>query len=384
MAFIGAVLGFTFNLAGVIVPVAFAIKDAIPKEAGISMVSILTGDGTTKNPLRDAGGTVPHIALWDNNGQRLAQYHSKNSEKMVQGGKPTMISLAHTQNGNKFADPYYVMLSQLDTDAVCIASVQVSNGAITGTFYGDTGFSCGQSWFYSSRQLGAELVTPKCVWLDGDHSNGLNARAMSFHLNDMIPSNDKINMYSKNNDYLCKSTPRFSYWGNLLPDAIIPFFNPPLEYNTDDKSGGEGADVDPDLALDKIVYDKGVFMKQGEKTAHRRNNRPGISPETNSTRQGANHDPSHLVITEMDGQSAKELCEHPNSYGWDLVSIKDNYYCDMTEKEIYNLCDEVTKSNCFDLQRKVLVGHGGISARGEVSQDGVPMKKYDTSAHWKN
>lgn len=123
----------------------------------------------------------------------------------------------------------YVMLSQQEYDAICISSIQVSNGVISGTWYGNTGHMCGMDWFLSSRRLGESFVTPECVWLDADHTDGLKAKALSFHLNDMIASSDKLDMYTKNEDYICKSTPRFSWWGNLLPDGIIPFFTPPLQ-----------------------------------------------------------------------------------------------------------------------------------------------------------
>lgn len=61
------------------------------------------------------------------------------------------------------ADPYYVMLSQLDNDAICISVVIVSNSKISGAFYGDTGYKYGQSWFASENRSGSDFEAPRCV-----------------------------------------------------------------------------------------------------------------------------------------------------------------------------------------------------------------------------
>lgn len=372
--------GFALDLAGVLVPIGIAIADGLQTKAGPqTTVSIVVGDGNATSPLSGAGGTVPHVALWDNNGNRIGQWHPSGNDDKVWQDSQRVITVDHNQNGGKDADPLYVMLSQLDTDAVCISAIQVSNGIISGSFYGDTGFTCGQSWFYSTRAMGDSFITPKCVWLDADHTNDINARAVSFHVNDLIPATDKLDEYSANTDYLCKSSPRFSFWGNLLPNGIPPFFDPPLQYQIDSVSGGQGADVDPDLVIDKVTYDKSVYMYQGEPKSSKRASRPDKPRSTN--RDGYNPDPSHLVITQQVGHSAKELCEHPNSYGPDLVSLNDGLYCDMVDKTLYNLCDKRITSNCFDLGNRRLVGL--LNARGESSTAGVRQKLYENVAEWK-
>ncbi|KAI1453698.1 hypothetical protein F4805DRAFT_442525 [Annulohypoxylon moriforme] len=227
---------------------------------------------------------------------------------------------------------------------------------------------------------------PKCVWLDGDHTNKINAKSMSWHINDMVPSHDKIKMYNSNTDYLCKSTPRFSFWGDLLPDSSIPFFKPRLQYNPDSQSGGQGADVDPKRAIDKKTYDKSVQMYKGgsaKREPERAATRPDVRPR-NLKRVGYNHNPSHLIISDKNPHSARELCDHPNSYGYDLASTAEGGYCDMETKTFYPLCDpsKGVTHTCFDVIKRVLVGAGGINARGEASTVGVPTKSYDTYDHW--
>ncbi|KAI1140155.1 hypothetical protein F5Y05DRAFT_424086 [Hypoxylon sp. FL0543] len=383
-------LGFVLDVAGAFIPLGFAIADAIPDNRASTIIQIMTGNGNKTHPLSNGGGNVPHVAIWDQDGNRLGQVNPGKKAKIDQNNDPKQgrIEVMYNQNGGGYVDPGYILLSQQENDAICIASVQVSNGAISSTFYGDTGYSCGQSWFYSSREFGDQLIMPKCVWLDGDHTNKINAKSISWHINDLVPTDDKIAMFNSNPDYLCKSTPRFSFWGDLLPDSLIPFFEPQLEYNRDAATGGQGADVDPDRALDKKVYDKSVQMYLGgnakrEPERERAATRPDVRPR-NLKRRGNNHDPSHLVVSSKRGHSARELCEHPNSYGWDFVSTTDGLYCDMETKRMYPVCDHpggVTHT-CFDVERRTLVGAGGINARGEASAVGVPVKRYESHDHW--
>ncbi|KAF2428267.1 hypothetical protein EJ08DRAFT_325268 [Tothia fuscella] len=352
-------LSFIMNAAGAASFIPFlvdAAKKATPPVGAITNVQFITGEGD-----KLLGGKVPHIALWDDSGHRIGQWHPKKNEKMG-AGESKEISVFHTQTEpqNAQRDPYYIMISNPDKDAICISSITVANQKISGGFYGDTGYVCGQSWYHSTARLGPSFATPKCVWLDGDHTSGINAQAMSFHLNDLAPQNDKLNQYQERQDTLCKSTPRFSIWGNLQPDSWIPFFKPPLRYKPD-AMGGEGADEDPDAVIDKIVYDKGRYKRS-------RGRRAGTD----------NRDPSHLIITDYPSHSAKELCNSSNSYGWDTVSLREGMYCDMSFKEIYPLCSDKNTDNCFDLSKKALV-----ISRLHARDRSIADKVYNTTATWK-
>ncbi|KXH40762.1 hypothetical protein CSIM01_08490 [Colletotrichum simmondsii] len=318
-----------------------------------TLVTFTTGH---HNDMTGAGGKIPHIALWDDFGKRIAQWHPGKNQKMASGAdgdRHGQIVVKHNQNGGKGADPFYIMLSNHDDDAICISTIT----------------TCGQSWYYSDRTLGETRFTTPCVWLDGDHTDGLNAKAMSFHLNDFAPTQSKIDLYTmypeKGYPYLCKSTPRFSFWGNLLPDGCIPFFDPPLKYTFD--GADQGADEDPDIALDKQTYDKSVYLRQGERKISKRNNRSRTKKL--SKRQGSNMDLERLIITKIEGQTAREICEDPNSVGYDILSYSDNMYCDISEKRLYPLCSGGTTSSCFNASSVQLIGEAGpLLARGEPAK----------------
>lgn len=339
-------------------------------------VEIITGSG----PNSQAGGNVPHIALWDDDGSRIGQYHPSKKDKYGEGDDGDgPILVEHNQNGGKTADPYYVMLSNLENDAICISAITVSNSRISGTFYGDTGYLCGQSWFLSEYRIGANAFKPRCAWLDADHSNGINARALSFHLNDMAANPDKLGEFQENSDTLCKSTPRFSFWGNLLPDGQIPFFDPKLEYTMDKSGQGEGVDKDPMSVIDKPgQYNRAVYMYQGEKTKRVERARRNIRA------RGSNQDPSHLIVTDHAEDDIVEVCNSASSHGFDIVSTAQNVYCDMEAKQLYHVCDgQHVTDNCFHMETKSIMPKGGIGARDEFASM-VPQKNYTSQAHWKN
>lgn len=371
MSFVGMLL----DAAGLIATVAVsanAVKD-IGDHAGASTgVQIVAGHGD-----KSMGGSMPHIALWDDDGHRIGQYHPKNhytvDESHVQN---VVVPHSQTTPAGDQADPYYVMVNNNENNAICISAVYVTNGIIRGAFFGDTGYMCGMNWYPSTRVVDGNYYTPRCVWLDADHTGGINARAFSFHLNDMSPQPDKLEEYKENMDTLCKSTPRFSLWGNLTPDGWIPFFKPPLQYDIDSMNGGQGSDKDPDALIDRDnQYDKSVYVSQGEH--HKR----GKHQDNVRRRRGvktSNIDPSHLVITEFDAHSAKEVCEHPNSVGWDMVSTNEGLFCDLANRQLYPLCSQTVTVNCFDLaglQLKTLVQRDGHFA-------GQP-RGYNTTAHWR-
>ncbi|CAK3917564.1 Hypothetical predicted protein [Lecanosticta acicola] len=370
-------VGFALNAAGVVGPMALtAGLDKADRQSDVNVVIIL---GTGGGPKVSTSGNIPHVAVWDDDGNRIGQYHPGKNQKF---GKmdSTTIGINAYQNGGASTDPYYVMVSNLDNDAICVASIAVSNEKISSTFFGDTGKMCGQSWFLSENKIGDNFYKPACVWLDADHTNKINARALSFHLNDMAPDPDKINEYNQRPETLCQSTPRFSFWGNMLPDGIPPFFKPKLEYLVDaDNANGEGADKFPDRVIDKPhQYNKAVYIQQGEKAARAARN---LRRSANAT-MSANHNPEHLIITHHTEDNVREVCEHKNSYGWDIVSTVQNLYCDMETKQLYQLCNgKDLKEDCFDMNSKTIVPKCGVNARDEVGSN-IPVKAYTSEAHW--
>lgn len=375
------ILGLLFSVNNKIYNVEWSHDAGIPsKHVDYTLVTLMTGDEN------GASGVQPAINLYDDNGYLLGHRSNREGYRVDKSNDldKHIYKIEHNAHKNKMETPKYVVVNQWSSDAICLSALQVSNGRLSAVFYGDLGAFCGQSWYFSRRRLSDKLPHPKCVWIDEDHTADFNARAISFHLNDMLGTPDKVVMYRENpEEYLCKSTPRFAFWKNLLPDSHVPIFRPPLQYERDEISGQEGRDKDPRLAIDKVKWDKDAktdpqpIVRRSTASSQRKPERAKLSK-----RQGTNHDVSHLVVTRAEGHEASAVCNSTTSYGWDVVSLREETYCDMTVKQLYNLCGEQYKENCFDLERKVLVGHGGINARGEVSSIGVPEKRYESTSHW--
>jgi hypothetical protein len=367
-----AAAGIILGLAGIFVPVGIDVAKAKADARESTSVQIFTGGGHDS-----IGGSAPHIALWDDNGNRIGQYHAGGLGDVIDQRKDRVVEIVHSQTTPQYndVDPYYVMVSNLEDNAICIAAVAVSARRVSGVWFGDVGYQCGQSWFLSNYKFDSTFAKPKCVWLDANHDNGINARALSFHLNDMAPQPDKLAQYNARPETLCNSTPRFSFWGNLLPDGVIPFFNPPLEYLPNEGGGGEGADKDPERVIDKPnQFNKGVYLNQGESRKTRRRD-----VRARSVQRRSNPDKSRLIITDWPGHSAREICESETSFGWDTVSTVEGLFCDMESKQLYPLCDATISTNCFDLDAEEL--------KTIVKRDGVlvPVSSgYNKTSHWKD
>ncbi|KAK5630491.1 hypothetical protein RRF57_006206 [Xylaria bambusicola] len=180
---------------------------------------------------KSQGGNVPHVALWSEKGERIGQ--SNPGKSKTKAGGDSIIVIEHSQAADENETPGYIMLSNYKVDAICIAALYITETHTSTAWYGDYGYKCGMSWGLSKEEIGAERAVPKCVWLDGDGTNGINSQAMSMHIKDMVANSDRLAQYQENPDTMCKSTPRFSFWGDLLPDSRIPIFDPELEYETD-------------------------------------------------------------------------------------------------------------------------------------------------------
>lgn len=85
----------------------------------------------------------------------------------------------------------YIAVSN-NNDATCIAwiTVQQFDDTRGGAWTGDIGSSCGQASHYSEESAGKLKnddgsysdtdYTPRCTWLDGDHTNDIESAALKF------------------------------------------------------------------------------------------------------------------------------------------------------------------------------------------------------------
>ncbi|KAK7917358.1 hypothetical protein PG985_010966 [Apiospora marii] len=422
-------LGFIFNAAGIasLGLMASDISSAGKGKEESTHVEILIGTGTEQ-----MGGHWPSVALWNEEGQRIGQGNANWGDKP---GASIDMEIKHEQGAKTGNQAAYILLSNMDNDAICISAVYITETKTTTTWFGDVGKRCGMSWYQSNRRIGESGQTPACVWLDNDGSEGINSQALSFHIPDMIANDDRVEQFGEDINSLCKSTPRFSFWGDLEADSIMPFFDPPLEYETDSKSGGIGRDKDVERVKDKFKYDKSVTMYSGgnHKRAWHGTRGEGYGNLTvpdfmlprqkdnmqrrdgGGTKKGRNtvakkrgrRGFDNLIVTYDPGHSAKELCESATSYGADTVSMAERIFCDMEKKTMYPLCQEEgddtmhthtnssgvvrvrgskkeeEKKSCFDMKSKSLyVPDGQRDSQVHRRAKTAGAKAYKTTQYW--
>ena len=325
-----------------------------PKES--TQVQVGIGAGTNGDDV-NSGGSVPHLALWDQDGNRIGQYHG-DANGHYDPGTANEVSVDNSQNGEAKASPHYLSVVAMENDAVCISMVSVSGNGVNWGWTGDLAKMCGDSdWYPSSYIVGDGTSTPSCIWIDHDHTNGINAAGFSLHMPDFANSDGRQNQLTNDIDTNCKSAPRMTFWYDMLPDDIPPFFSPPLEYNDD------GSDKDPDAVKTR---DSNLFPSDPKVKRHARDLR----------KRDSNLKPEHLVISALPAHSAKEVCEDHNSLGWDFVSTAEGTYCDISARQWYPLCSASVTKDCFDLDQKQL-RTGSTNDKRDVA-----AKSYQTSETW--
>jgi hypothetical protein len=231
-------MSFLINAAGIIASIAIPLSELAEYKGAKTSLAIGIGGSTSTDP--NTGGSVPHAAFWDINGNRIGQYTGDANGHINQNTEWTMeVDNTQTEPEGQAVQPEYLSVVMQETDAICISYIYASGNGAQWAWYGDMGYTCGADWYPSSFKVGSGTYSPKCVWIDQDHSNGLLFQGLSLHMPDFASTPDRITEFNKNPDALCKSDARMKFWPSIVPDAIPPFFSPPLEYTT----GGADADI---------------------------------------------------------------------------------------------------------------------------------------------
>ena len=156
-----------------------------------------------------------------------------------------------------------------------------------------------------------------------------------------------------------------TFWYDIWADDTIPFFEPPLEYLDDGKDKDLSRIIDRDVS--GFPHAKKAVRKRADKN------------------RNSNIRPGHLTVSHNPQHSAKDVCEHPNSLGSDMVTTVDGTYCDLKHRHWYNLCSPDITTHCFDLEKHELrdniTSQGYIRRRDEVGGSDA-FKKYGSVDTW--
>lgn len=295
-------------------------------------------------------------------------------------GKQKPISIKRSGDGVGASSPTYVLLENSGNDAICIEYVSLNAGGTAAyTWTGDTGYNCKGPWYQSTSAYkttaGNGQVVPKCSWIDGDGTGTITTVAMSIHMQDWAADKGRLAEFNKTHDAMCNSKPRFTMWtkdtfdwkGKDGAKWTMPIFNPPLKYSSDEAN--KGADLNMDA----------VFAQNWVDTDQKR----GLPAPTEHTRttDGTNGRPGHVIISDFRQHSAAELCSSASSVGPSFVSTQDGLYCDMSTKTQYPICSGTLTTECFDVDKKKLVGKALRHARDVRTDHGE--KTYSTYDRWR-
>lgn len=293
-------------------------------------------------------------------GRDIGEKRGSKSNIADGGYKDIRVTASSEQQGRQ---AQYISVSKGGNDALCISYIAVTwPDGQQKAWYGDVGYTCGAFWYNSQTIIGDNNYQPKCVWIDGDKSNGITTQGMGIHITDFVATEERAQAYKDHPETMCKSKPRFWLYDDLTSDMYLPFFDPPLEYDTNN--------VDKDRSK-VLVEGSSTGPLPPRKRSHK----------ARSTVHKRHHFPGKLVTSSKPAHSARELCESDHSLGPDFVSLPEGLFCDMSEKELWPLCDEAHTTGCFDVARNEMVA-GSLGRRDEASGRHIPEKEYSNVQAW--
>ena len=340
--------------------------------------TVRIGVGTSLKDEATTGGDTPGIAIFDVVGRKIGD--ARGSDSNIDDGSFKDIKvISYDGMGGRQAE--YLSISKGGNDALCIAYITVTwpdNSKYV--WSGDVGYSCGAHWYPSQTTFGEANpgYKPKCMWIDGDDSNGISTQGLGMHITDFQSTKERAAAFNKDTDLMCKSTPRFKLYDDLTSDMSLPYFDPPLEF----ESG---------TLLDK---DKSKVMVPGS-NQDSKNQPPGLRRRSilprNDTLIGTPVDSpmaNHLITSNDTLTSAVELCESITSRGPDHLSFFERKFCDMTTKKLFPLCEarNFNGTACFDTAMYSLRTTAAQSAklryRRGSDNASPPTKSYEKVTHW--
>ncbi|KAH7130720.1 hypothetical protein B0J11DRAFT_578231 [Dendryphion nanum] len=158
-------------MAASLVPLAFIKKPTDP----MKQTSISIGVGN--------GGSVPHVAIWGEDGAQISQFKGA-ANGHTHKGETWQTVVGDYQNGMRPANPTYVSVVIHENDAICVAAISVSGNGQQWIWIADMASFCGAQWMESDYTFQGSNSPMRCAWIDAYHTNNIIAKRMSMHIQD--------------------------------------------------------------------------------------------------------------------------------------------------------------------------------------------------------
>lgn len=380
-----------FDIIGTVLGLGMMIPGLIPdKDEHQTVVRI--GAGLSMDESASTSGNKPGVHLYDVMGRSIGSTGGSKHSKILDGDFMDISVPFDDGVGKKPTE--YLSFANGGDDALCIAYIALTQPDGTKkAWYGDIAKSCGADWYHSQLKTGDDDYQPACIWIDRDHSYGLRFQGLGMHIMDFAATQERAEQYNDNHDLMCKAAPRLRMYTDMNDDDPIPFFSPPLEYNTTGL-----VDKDPAVVMDKTHWslpNEGPNIKKSVVDADqapipsRR-----LRPRQQRPQQGVNQTSSFddkLILSKSKYHSARKLCESATSVGPDFVSLDEQLFCDMDTKKTWQLCGAETATGCFDRNSsKIVTGHTagnrtmlhGIAKEMVVNNAVTMPKSYGKIVQW--
>jgi hypothetical protein len=345
-----------------------------PNSAKATVVAITVGSTGVQNDNQGMEGNVPNLAVYAENGEKIGYAHGTN-KKVWAAGTTNFVSI-NPDKGMEGRQATYVSIANGGANAICISAVSVAwpDNSTPKGWLGDIAYNCstadGPLWANSVTQTGSDPeFQAKCVWIDGDGTNGIPHQGFSLHIVDFgrtdgavtkdgAPTTNAVaQQWNDNNDLLCKAPGRMNFYENFLPDDFPIVYQPPLVYNQN------GTDKDPNAVMSDGCDDDPELIKSPCAARHSRKSKRG--PRVSHYPRGLNSSTplaKTIVHSNSSAHVAEELCNHPGSYSPSFVSYYEGKFCDMATRIVWPLCSDAVSSKCFDTEfNKLILDHDGLS-----------------------
>ena len=352
----------------------------VPKQSDEDQTVVRIGVGMSKVSADNTGGNQPGIHLYDVEGRSIGSTFGSKT-KILDGGFMDISVPFDSDVGQEPTD--YIAVTNGGDDALCIAYIVLTQpDGDSKVWYGDIAKACGADWYPSELKTNKDDYQAACIWIDRDHSNGLQFQGFGLHINDFAsPTQERVDQYNENMDLMCKAEPRLKMYEKMTSQDPISFFKPPLEYNATTR-----VDSDPSLVLDPTHWVLTTDLSTNKKRVVDTDQAP---PPRVVRRQKSSLFGNKLVVSESIHHSAKELCESAGSVGPDFVSLAEQLFCDMDTRKTWPLCGTNKTVHCFDrTSQTIKVGNG----TGSATLDGIEemivktgsawIKAYEKTIHW--
>ncbi|KAF2688910.1 hypothetical protein K458DRAFT_414590 [Lentithecium fluviatile CBS 122367] len=365
-----------FNVFSIVLGVATMIPflgSMMPgRDPLVTTVRIYAGTGD------DTNGNAPHVAAFDIDGNLIGSV--KGGDDIAKGAPyDAKIEMKADGSDGSAAQAEYISLSQAGVDAICVAGISVTwPDGLEFAWYGDVGEFCGAPWYHSTTILSSkDLYKPKCVWIDGDATNGIKTQGIGIHIPSFVATAERAQSMTDDKDLWCNVAPRIKFYDSLAREQALPVFKPYAEFEQSTL-----VDVDPAKIKDSANWftPEWALDKKGRKDNEKRTNFDA-EVSVNGTRKQLNFQ-GQLIKSGSPQHSAKVLCESDTSLGPDFVSEEEGIFCDMDAKRAWPLCTKHITNNCFDNDKNQMVGGKKNSRRDDVTGERILRKRYETVKSW--